>query len=149
MALPSYAAARAVLPERPVARILVASLILLSWDLALDPAMSHATAYWVWGQPGAYYGMPWLNLFGWYVTGLGLMAALAALRADAWVARVPTRWMLAFYGANLLLPVGMSAAAGMWGAVAATAAALAGAAFVARTLGRSRHAHASMVGATA
>lgn len=149
MALPSYAAARAALPERPVARVLVASLILLSWDLALDPAMSHATAYWVWGQPGAYYGMPWLNLFGWYVTGLGLMGALAALRADAWVARVPVRWMLAFYGANLLLPVGMSAAAGMWGAVAATAAALAGAALVARALGRTRQARTSMVGATA
>jgi hypothetical protein len=57
--------------------------------------------------------------------------------------------MLAFYGANLLLPVGMSVAAGMWGAVAATAAALAGAAFVARALGRSGQAHASMVGATA
>jgi hypothetical protein len=77
------------------------------------------------------------------------MGALAALRADAWVAAVPVRWMLAFYGANLLLPVGMSAAAGMWGAVAATAAALAGAALVARALGRTGEARTRMVGAPA
>lgn len=149
MAVPSYAAARAAFPARPLARVMMASLILLSWDLALDPAMSHATRYWVWGETGAYYGMPWLNLFGWYVTGLVLMAALALLRSDAWVAAVPLRWMLAFYGANLLLPVGMSAAAGLWGAVAATAAALGGAAVLARALGRRAEARTGMVGVPA
>jgi hypothetical protein len=35
------------------------------------------------------------------------------------------RWQVGFYGANLLLPVGMCIAAGLWGAVAASAAALA------------------------
>lgn len=127
MALPSYALVRRALPRRPVARVLAASLLLLSWDLALDPAMSRATAYWVWEQPGAYYGMPWLNLFGWYLTGLALMAALALLRAEGWIATLPTRWLCGFYGANLLLPLGMAAAAGLWGAVAGTLAALAGA----------------------
>lgn len=120
MALPSYAIARAALPERAVARVVMASLILLGWDLALDPAMSRATAYWVWAEPGAYYGMPWLNLFGWYVTGLALMGALALLRADEWVAALPADWLGAFYAANLLLPLGMNAAAGLWGAVLAT-----------------------------
>src|SRR5688500_17509026 len=77
MAIPSYALALAALPGRVrlPGRILLGSLLLLSWDLTLDPAMSHATAYWVWGEPGAYYGMPWLNLFGWYVTGVALMSA--------------------------------------------------------------------------
>lgn len=140
MALPSYALARAALPERPGARVLMASLILLSWDLALDPAMSRATAYWVWAEPGAYYGMPWLNLFGWYVTGLALMSALALLRTDRWIGRLPLPWLTGYYGANLLLPLGMSAAAGLWGAVAATLAALAGAALVTRVLpGRAAH----------
>lgn len=136
MAVPSYAVARAALPRHVPARVLMASLVLLSWDLALDPAMSRATAYWVWAEPGAYYGMPWLNLFGWYVTGLALMAALTLLRADGWVAVLPLRWLVGFYGANLLLPLGMSAAAGLWGAVAATLAALAGAAVLARALAR-------------
>ncbi|HEU0013405.1 MAG TPA: carotenoid biosynthesis protein [Longimicrobium sp.] len=127
MAVPSYALARHALPGagRGAARVLLASLVLVGWDLSLDPAMSHATRYWVWGQPGPYYGMPLLNLAGWYVTGLALMAALALLRADAWIARLPVRWMALFYGANLLLPVGMIAARGMWGALAATLGALA------------------------
>ena len=126
MALPSYALALRRHPGRAGAgrRIVVGSLVLLSWDLALDPAMSLVTKYWIWGTEGTYYGMPLLNLAGWYVTGLVLMAALAALKADGWIARLPIGWLVAFYGANLLLPLGMSLAAGLWGAVAATVAAL-------------------------
>ncbi|HEU0051803.1 MAG TPA: carotenoid biosynthesis protein, partial [Longimicrobium sp.] len=70
MAVPSYALARWALGGgRTAARVLLASFLLLSWDLVLDPAMSHVTAYWVWGETGPYYGMPLLNLLGWYLTG--------------------------------------------------------------------------------
>jgi uncharacterized membrane protein len=126
MALPSYALALRALPAPDAAgrRVLLASLLLASWDLALDPAMSHATKYWVWGEAGPYYGMPLLNLFGWYVTGLLLMGALAALRAETWLRALSPRWLAGFYLANLALPLGMSAAAGLWGAVAATVGAL-------------------------
>lgn len=138
MAIPSYALARAALPENAAGRVFLASLVLLGWDLALDPAMSRATAYWVWAEPGTYFGMPWLNLFGWYVTGLALMAALAWLRADRWIEGLPIRWLAGFYGANLLLPVGMSAAAGLWGAVAATVLVLLATALLARALAGQR-----------
>jgi uncharacterized membrane protein len=126
MALPSYALALRALPAPEAAgrRVLLASLILASWDLALDPAMSHATRYWVWGEAGPYYGMPLLNLFGWYFTGLLLMGALGALRAESWIRPLSHRWLAGFYLANLALPLGMSAAAGLWGAVVATVAAL-------------------------
>lgn len=130
MAVPSYAIARAAYPHHTAYRVLMASMVLLSWDLSLDPAMSRATAYWLWAEPGAYYGMPWLNLFGWYTTGLALMGALALLRADRWIIRLPLRWLAGFYGVNLLLPVGMSVAAGLWGAVAATSGALVSAALL-------------------
>ena len=138
MALPSYALARLALPGRgqAAARVLLASLILLAWDLSLDPAMSYATRYWIWGATGAYYGMPWLNLFGWYVTGIALMGALALLRADAWIAELSPRWLAAFYFANLRLPLGMNAAAGLWGAVAATLVVLAATAALAQRLAR-------------
>ena len=134
MALPSYAIARRRYPQpgRAVRRIVVGSLVLLSWDLALDPAMSLVTSYWVWGTQGPYYGMPLLNLVGWYVTGLVLMGTLAALRIDGWVSPLPLGWLVAFYGANLLLPVGMSLAAGLAGAVAATAVALVACALIIR-----------------
>jgi uncharacterized membrane protein len=123
MALPSYAlAARRF--EGMAARVGVASLLLLAWDLALDPAMSYATRYWRWSDAGPYYGMPWLNLFGWYVTGVALMAVFVWRRAEAWTARIDAGWWRGFYGANLLLPLGMCVAAGLWGAVAATTSVL-------------------------
>lgn len=122
MSVPAYAMASHALAARRsrIGVVAFASLILLAWDLALDPAMSHATQYWVWEDKGPYYGMPLLNLFGWYVTGIALMAALAALRSNTWIDRLPVRWLAGFYGANLLLALGMTAAAGLWGAVAAT-----------------------------
>ena len=124
MALPSYAIAARRFPDSAPARVFFASLILLTWDLSLDPAMSLVTKYWIWGTEGPYYGMPLLNLVGWYVTGLALMETLRLLRADAWLRDVPLGWLSAFYAANLILPIGMSLVAGLWGAVAASIAAL-------------------------
>ena len=96
--------------------------MLLSWDLALDPAMSHATKYWVWGDgaSGPYYGMPWLNLFGWYVTGVVLMLVLEWRRADTWLDKIPIQWLSGFYAANLALSLGICAAAGLSMAVVAS-----------------------------
>jgi putative membrane protein len=127
MALPSYAVATRCFPAtRDIAwRIALGSFILLSWDLALDPAMSFTTKYWIWDTSGPYYGMPILNLVGWFVTGVALMATFVLLRAGRWIGALPLSWLLGFYLANLVLPVGMSIAARLWGAVAATSAALA------------------------
>jgi uncharacterized membrane protein len=140
MAVPSYAIAAALTRRRQgvVARVLLASLLLLCWDLALDPAMSYATAYWIWTEAGPYYGMPWVNLFGWYVTGVAIMAAFAALRSERWAARVPLRQMTGFYAANLALPIGMCLAAGLWTAAVTTLVvlgAIVGAALVAESMG--------------
>jgi uncharacterized membrane protein len=107
-------------------RIFLGSLLLLAWDLALDPAMSEVTRYWVWGEPGPYYGMPLMNLFGWYVTGVVLMVVLEWTGARGWLRGGSTGWLMAFYGANLILPLGMTLAAGMWGAAVATALVLGG-----------------------
>jgi uncharacterized membrane protein len=123
MALPSWALARRALGGRPVATIVLAALLLTAWDLALDPAMSRATFYWRWGVEGAYYGMPWVNLAGWFVTGLALMGALHALRAHLWTDGLPLRWLTLYYGINLALPLGMAVAAGMYGVVPVTLAA--------------------------
>lgn len=144
MAIPSYALARAALaePGQGLTRVGLASAILLSWDLSLDPAMSYVTRYWVWGETGVYYGMPWSNLLGWYLTGLALMGALWALRADRWIRQLPLGWMTSFYLANLLLPVGMNAAAGLWGALAAAGVVLALTGLLLRRLIRTPEPHA-------
>ncbi|MGI8508404.1 MAG: carotenoid biosynthesis protein [Gemmatimonadaceae bacterium] len=105
-------------------RVGFASLLLLCWDLSLDPAMSHATMFWVWGAQGPYYGMPWSNLAGWYITGVVLATTLALVGADTWMLSLSPRWLRGFYGANLLLALGMDIAANLWLAVVVTAVAL-------------------------
>lgn len=126
MALPAFGLARAAFSRHAVARIGFAALLLAVWDLALDPAMSHLTAYWIWEESGSYYGMPWTNLVGWYGTGLVLMAALELLGVAGWVGRLETRWLAGYYGAVLLMPLGMMVAAGLWSGVALTILALTG-----------------------
>lgn len=128
MAMPSWVLARAATRGRLSVAIPVGAAGLVLWDLALDPAMSSLAPYWRWEDTGPYYGMPWLNLLGWFVTGLGLMAILAASDAWAGFGRLPVRWMATFYGIVLALPLGMLVAAGAWLAVAATLAAVAAAA---------------------
>lgn len=130
MAVPSYALVRRLLRRGggapgPAAEVLLGAALLTAWDLALDPAMSAATSYWWWGERGVYYGMPLLNLLGWFVTGVVLTGLLAAFRTERWLERVPTGALVSFWGANLALALGMCAAAGLWGAWLATALGLA------------------------
>jgi uncharacterized membrane protein len=126
MALPSWFLARVILPTpgRRLPRLLLGAYFLTAWDLSLDPAMSSLTPYWIWENPGPFYGMPWVNLAGWMGTGFVLMAILELLKVQSWTARLDVRWVLAYYLVVLLMPAGMLAAAGMWGAVLATAVAL-------------------------
>jgi 15-cis-phytoene synthase len=121
MAVPSFAiAAIAFDRSRPIARVASATFLLVMWDLALDPAMSYLTPYWVWEQPGAFYGMPMINLFGWTITGLVIMWIMHAMRADAWLNNMSPAWMTTYYALTLLMPLGMIVVAGLWIAVAVT-----------------------------
>jgi putative membrane protein len=126
MALPSWVLANLLFrgPAKRIPRIILAAYLLTAWDLALDPAMSFLTPYWVWENPGPFYGMPWVNLAGWMGTGLVLMAVMEALRIPSWSSELGAGWMAAYYGLVLLMPVGMLAAAGIWGPIAAAAGAL-------------------------
>ncbi len=126
MALPSWVLSSMIFPGRGavVPRIVVAASLLTAWDLALDPAMSYLTPYWVWENPGPFYGMPWVNLAGWMGTGLVLMTALELLNARSWTAKLDVRWVLAYYLTVLLMPVGMLAASGIWLPVGVTLIAL-------------------------
>lgn len=126
MALPSWVLASRAFPGRggALARVLLAAYLLTAWDLALDPAMSYLTPYWVWENPGPFYGMPWVNLAGWMGTGVVLMVIFEVVGAARWIGGLSTRWMAAYYGVVLLMPVGMLAAAGIWIPIVATGLAL-------------------------
>lgn len=68
---------REVLP-----RAAVAGLLLTIWDFAMDPAMTTGFAYWQWHTEGGFYGMPWVNWFGWWLTGT--LVAAVFWKVSAW-----------------------------------------------------------------
>ncbi|MBZ0295235.1 MAG: carotenoid biosynthesis protein [Anaerolineae bacterium] len=88
---PAWAVAQAIVGrERRLAFIVVSAVALTAWDLFLDP-QKVAWGFWVWAEPGGYFGVPWTNYLGWL-----LVAALVT-----WVARpgsISLLPMLLIYG---------------------------------------------------
>ncbi|MCA9737538.1 MAG: carotenoid biosynthesis protein [Gemmatimonadota bacterium] len=121
MCVPALGLGRAASPGLPrVGTWVVGAWLLTAWDLALDPAMSHLVPYWVWEVDGSWYGMPLLNLAGWFATGLFLLAALDLAGAGRWVDALPASWLQGYYVAVLATPVTMLLVAHAWPAVAVT-----------------------------
>lgn len=99
-----------------IVAVLLGTFLLVAWDLLLDPAMSKVTSYWVWGEAGSYYGMPWSNLVGWAITGLILLAILYKVAPRP---RGDVRFSIGVYVINVLLPLGFCALNGYWIALVA------------------------------
>ena len=100
-----------------VASITLGAIFLTAWDFVLDPAMSQTTLpFWVWEQPGAFFGMPYQNFAGWFGTGAVFMNAATLI----WKVKpfnfpqcnlgVP----LAIYVSNFAFAMIMSLAAGIY-----------------------------------
>ena len=51
-----------------VAVSLVASFVMVDWDLSLDPLASTINHAWIWTQGGGYFGVPISNFLGWSFT---------------------------------------------------------------------------------
>ena len=63
-----------------IGAIVLGSVLLTSWDFVLDPAMSQtAVPFWVWEQPGAFFGMPYENFAGWFGTGVVFMSVASLI----------------------------------------------------------------------
>ena len=45
----------------------IASFIMVMWDLTIDPISSTLQGLWIWQTPGAYFGVPISNFFGWFM----------------------------------------------------------------------------------
>jgi len=97
--------------------IIFGSLLLMSWDFVLDPAMSQtALPFWIWDVPGAFFGMPYQNFAGWFGTGVVFMTVATLL----WRARpltLPSEQPvlpLVVYLSNFAFATIMSVAAGFY-----------------------------------
>ena len=65
---------------------IVASFLMVAWDLTFDPVASTMNGSWVWEQGGAYFGVPFGNFLGWFLTVfifLTLFAAYLSRRPQA------------------------------------------------------------------
>jgi putative membrane protein len=69
MMLPAaWAVAAAITGEQGGWRfVLLSTAAFTAWDLFLDPQMV-GWGYWVWTEPGGYFGIPWSNYCGWLAT---------------------------------------------------------------------------------
>jgi uncharacterized membrane protein len=55
----------------------LASFVMVMWDLCIDPASSTITGAWVWRDGGGYFGVPFVNFLGWYLCVFTIYLAFA------------------------------------------------------------------------
>jgi putative membrane protein len=53
---------------RVVAVPLVASFLMVAWDLTMDPLAATVSGHWIWHDGGSFFGVPFSNFLGWYFT---------------------------------------------------------------------------------
>lgn len=101
-------------PKHRMQRIAVVSLVLLAWDLSLDPAMSQLQPYWIWETQGLWFGVPLLNLWGWYLSGLLFAAIFEFSGLRSLQLRHRQTWISAFLVLQFLMPLGMVFTSALW-----------------------------------
>ena len=110
-------AARAV-KRRTLTAIVLATWLLVAWDLVLDPSMAAPKLqyihFWIWHERGAYFGMPLRNLAGWFGTGLVFIGVGRLAWRDVEPPRVPPAIPFAIYAVNVGWSMILSVSAGMW-----------------------------------
>ncbi len=120
----TYLIARAGLASRQLPNwlrltgaIALGALLLTSWDFVLDPAMSQTTLpFWIWEQPGAFFGMPYQKFAGWMGTG-ALFMSVATLIWKTKPVALPSLQLglpLAIYLSNFGFATVLSLAAGIY-----------------------------------
>jgi uncharacterized membrane protein len=88
---------------RVLALPLLASLIMVAWDLSMEPNWSTLDRAWIWKEGGAYFGVPLSNFFGWFLTAYFYYQAFALYCMANPIQAAPPRerfWLPAilFYG---------------------------------------------------
>lgn len=115
MSIVSLDLARRVTSSRR-ARVFVATVFMVLWDVSLDPAMNGAGArdgsgapvggvdmFWFYPEGGFYYGMPLSNWIGWFLVSLVIMLAYEAAGG------LPrsSRWAPLVYALNCAFPLAL------------------------------------------
>lgn len=98
-------------------RIVATAVLMVVWDVSLDPAMNDALPFWSYAIPenagvftdGLFFGMPLVNWGGWLLTSALIAAVYEALGG---LTAAPTdfvaRWAPPLYALNLFFPAAIS-----------------------------------------
>jgi uncharacterized membrane protein len=60
---------------------LVGTFIMVAWDVGIDPGSSTLGKIWIWEKGGGYFGVPFTNYLGWYLTVYLFLQAFALYNA--------------------------------------------------------------------
>ena len=97
------------LPVWPAAAL--AALWTTACDLVIDPLAANQFGYWTWARAGIYYGIPFTNFVGWFVTSLIACRVIAPRRRPNFWAGFVGMAILLFFAlialAHSLLPVAL------------------------------------------
>lgn len=77
-------------PSRQVLFVVLSGLAITAWDLFLDPQMV-GWGFWIWHDPSGYFGIPWVNYLGWFLTAA---VVTTIIRPD----KLPVLPLLIVYG---------------------------------------------------
>ena len=84
-------------PDKPIrgtrllALPLLASFIMVAWDLSMDPNWSTLDRAWIWRDGGAWFGVPISNFFGWFLTAYLYYQAFAIYCSSKPIPAPPSR----------------------------------------------------------
>ena len=59
----------------------VAAVLMVAWDLCFDPSSSTVSRSWIWRDGGGYFGVPFQNFLGWYLTVFLFLAMFSVYQA--------------------------------------------------------------------
>jgi putative membrane protein len=94
----------------------IAAFIMVGWDVCLDPGSSTIGHIWIWHKGGGYFGVPFTNYLGWYLTVYLFLQAFALYRAWWPETVVPVLSRAYWYQACVLFAVmGLDYLAGYYG----------------------------------
>lgn len=68
-----------------VATTIIGAAAMTAWDLSLDPVMV-SLGFWVWHSPGGYFGIPFSNYVGWFITAFVVLGTFRVVDARLWSA---------------------------------------------------------------
>lgn len=55
-------------------RVAAGAAMMVAIDLVIEPVAAGPLSYWSWRASGAYYGVPWQNFAGWFLTSAAMLA---------------------------------------------------------------------------